>query len=156
MSGIGAVALGAAPIAGGVLLGAASGNIKPPDLRADIKEDLELLERLPEDQVDRRAALMGIIENRVDALIVASERSRKVRSRARYFTERGNWRDLAVFISALLFAVVCWEVDHHRAYWLPLFVATIVLAAVTGLFVLGGVVKSVRAAPQPQQRPTTR
>jgi len=156
MPGLGAIALGAAPIAGGVLFGALVGNMKPPDLRAGITDDLELLERLPQDQVDRRAALMGTIENRIDTLVAASHRGRKLRSRARYFTEKGNWRDLAVFISAVLFAVVCWQVDHHRAYWLPLFVATIVVATVTGLFVLGGFLKSVRAAPQPQSEPTGR
>jgi hypothetical protein len=156
MFGVGGIALGAAPIAGGLLLGAAAGNINRPNPRAGIKEDLELLERLPDEQVDRRAALMGIIEHRIDALIAASEQRRELQRRTRYFTEKGNWRDLVVFISAVLFAVVCWQVDHHRAYWLPLFVITILMATVTGLFVLGSFAKSVRAAPQPRQRPTTR
>jgi hypothetical protein len=124
------------------------------DPRAGIKEDLELLGRLPEDQVARRAALMGTIENRIDALIAVSQRSRKLRRRAGYFTKRANWRDLAVFISAVLFAVICWGVDHHRAYWLPMFVVTILVATLTGLFVLGGFVRSVRAAPQPRSQPT--
>lgn len=150
MSGLGAIALGAAPLAGGVLLGSAAGSVKRPDPRAGIKEDLELLERLPDDQVARRAALMDTIEYRIDALVAASQQSQKLRSKTRYFTEKANWRDLAVFISAVLFVVVCWGVDHHRTYWLPMFVVTILLAIVTGFFVLGGLVRSVRAAPQPR------
>lgn len=47
MSAISGFALGAAPIAGGALLGLAAGNLRGPDVRGAIKADLELLEKLP-------------------------------------------------------------------------------------------------------------
>ena len=49
MSGLGAFALGAAPLAGGVLLGGMAGKARPsgPDLRTAIKSELDLLERIP-------------------------------------------------------------------------------------------------------------
>ena len=59
LSGLAAFALGAAPLAGGLLVGGMAGRGGPsaPDLRAIIKSELDLLERIPEDQVTRRAAL---------------------------------------------------------------------------------------------------
>ena len=42
--GIADIALGAAPIAGGALLGIAAGTMKGPDIRGMIKSDLELLD----------------------------------------------------------------------------------------------------------------
>lgn len=47
MPGLAEIALGAAPIAGGALLGAVAGNLKGPDVRAVIKTDLDLLDRIP-------------------------------------------------------------------------------------------------------------
>ena len=44
MPGFADIALGAAPIAGGALLGAVAGSLKGPDFRGMIKADLELLE----------------------------------------------------------------------------------------------------------------
>jgi hypothetical protein len=48
MSGLEGFALGAAPLAGGALLGGMAG--KGTDLRAVIKSELDLLERIPEDR----------------------------------------------------------------------------------------------------------
>jgi hypothetical protein len=45
MPGIAELALGAAPIAGGALLGVAAGNLRPPDIRGMIAKDMDLLER---------------------------------------------------------------------------------------------------------------
>jgi hypothetical protein len=150
MVGLGALAVGAAPLAGGVLLGGLAGRSQPnvPDLRAVIKSELELLERIPEDQVTRRAALEQMIGEHVDALLVAQEKSREFQGKTRYFTERDNWRDIALFVSTVLFAVILWHAaDHHRPVWLPLFIATIVLSVVTAIYVLRGFLRSVRPAP---------
>ena len=57
MPGIAELALGAAPIFGGALLGVAAGQIKGPDVRAAIKADLDLLDRIPDEESGRRAAL---------------------------------------------------------------------------------------------------
>ena len=63
MSGLGALALGAAPLAGGLLVGGMAGRGGPsaPDLRAFIESEMDLLERIPEDQVARRAALVIVL-----------------------------------------------------------------------------------------------
>ena len=46
MAGIAEIALGAAPIAGGALLGVAAGTLKGPDFRGMIVKDMDLLERI--------------------------------------------------------------------------------------------------------------
>jgi hypothetical protein len=149
MVGLGALAVGAAPLAGGLLLGGMASKSQPnvPDLRAVIKSELELLQRIPEDQVTRRAALERMIGEHIDALLVAQEKSREFQSKTRYFTERGNWRDIVLFASTVLFAVILWHADHHRPVWLPLFIAAIMLSVVTAIYVLRGFVRSVRPAP---------
>jgi hypothetical protein len=98
MSGLGAFALGAAPLAGGLLVGGMAGRGGPnaPDLRAFIKSEMDLLERIPEDQVTRRAALEQVIAQHIDALVVAIEKSRQLQRRTSYLTE--NWRDLVLFL----------------------------------------------------------
>ena len=45
-----------------------AGNLKGPDVRAVIKTDLDLLDRIPEDQVQRRAAMSQMIAARIDDL----------------------------------------------------------------------------------------
>ena len=149
MVGLGALAAGAAPLAGGLLLGGMAGKSQPtdPDSRAVIKAELELLERIPEDQVTRRGALERMIGEHIDALIVAQEKSRELRRKTRYFTERGHWRDIVLFVTTLLFAVIVWHADHHRAVWLPLFIAIIVMSVVTAIYVVRGFLASVRPAP---------
>lgn len=47
MPGIAEIALAGAPIAGGALLGVAAGNLRPPDIRALIVKDMDLLDRSP-------------------------------------------------------------------------------------------------------------
>ena len=77
MTGLGALAVGAAPLAGGLLLGgmAGKGNSSVADLRAVITSELDLLQQLPEAEVARRAALKRMIGQHVDALLVAQEES---------------------------------------------------------------------------------
>lgn len=62
MAGIADLALGAAPIAGGALLGSLAGMFKGPDFRAIIKSDVELLKSLPEDSVEVRKELKRTID----------------------------------------------------------------------------------------------
>ena len=117
------------------------------ELRAAIKSELELLQRIPEDQVAGRAALKQMIGEQIDDLIVATEKSREFRRMIRYFTERDNWRDIVLFFTTVLFAVIIWGADHHRPVWLPLFIATIVMSVVTAIYVVRGFWASVRPAP---------
>ena len=144
MAGLGALAVGAAPLAGGVLLGGMAGKSgsNVSDLRAVILSELELLQRIPEDEVARRAALKRMIGEHVDALLVAQEKSREFQRKTRYFTE--HWRDIVLFVTTLLFAVIIWHADHHRPIWLPLLIATIVMSVVTAIAVVRGFLTSVR------------
>ena len=148
MAGLEGLALGAAPLAGGLLVGGMAGKGGPsaPDLRAIIKSEMDLLERIPEDQVTRRAALEQVIAQHIDALVMAIEKSRELQRRTSYFVQ--NWRDLVLFLTTVSFTVVAWHVDHHRPLWLPIFIAAILLSVVAALYVLRGFLRHVRTAPR--------
>ena len=83
MSGLAGLAMGAAPIAGGALLAAAAGQLKGPfrtaDFRELIKQDQDLLKGIPPEQNSRRAELQRTIDERIDDLIAATDRSRALR-----------------------------------------------------------------------------
>ena len=146
MVGVAALVTGMAPLAGGVLLGGMAGNSGPSgaDMRAVIIAELELLERIPEDEVARRAAFKRMIGEHIEGFLVAQEKSRELKSRTRYLTE--HWRDIVVLVTTLLFIVIIWHADHARPVWLPLFIATIVMSVVTAIPVVRGFVSSVRSS----------
>jgi len=141
MPGMAALAMGAAPVLGGALLGAAVGQFKGPDLRDGIKQDLELLEQLPESEAARREALRRSIKDRIDDLIAANDAARRLRAAASSYA--GDWRDIVLFLCAVLFTIVWWFVDHHRNSWLPVFVATIVASVVAAVYAFRGIRRSV-------------
>jgi hypothetical protein len=141
MPGLAAIALGSAPVFGGALLGAAAGQFVTSGFRAGLKEDMELLERLPEDETDRRAALQRSIANRIDDLVVANEKRRQLRAAAIVY--HGNWRDIVLFLCTVLFAAVWWDVDHDRKSWLPLFIVLIVASVITAGYALRGIRTSI-------------
>ena len=143
MPGIGQLALGAAPIFGGALLGIAAGQIKAPDVRAAIKADLDLLDRIPDDESDRRAALQRSIDQRVDDLVEANRRNRALRAAASSY--EGNWRDIVLVLCAVLFTIVWWNVPHSRTNWMFLFVVMIILSVVAALYAFRGLRQSLRA-----------
>lgn len=142
MPGIAELALGAAPIAGGALLGVIAGNMKPPDVRGMIAKDMDLLDRLPADQVERRERLQRSIDQRIDDLILAAEKSRELRTVAA--TYRGNWRDVVVFVCAVLFTVVWWHVDHDRTNWVVMFVVMILVSVLAGIYASRGLLRALR------------
>ena len=141
MPGIAELALGAAPIAGGALLGAAAGNMRGPDVRGLILKDMDLLERIPDDQPDLKARLKKSIDQRINDLIVATEKSRELRLAAASYT--GNWRDIVVFICALLFTIIWWNVSHSRSNWLLLFIVMIVLSVLAGIYAARGMFRAL-------------
>jgi hypothetical protein len=154
MPGMAALAMGAAPVVGGALFGAALGQFRGPDLRAGIKQDLELLEQLPEAEVARREALRRSINERIDDLITVNDAARRLRATAS--TYQGNWRDIVLFLCAVLFSVVWWSVDHHRNSWLPVFIATIVASVVSAGYAFRGIHRSMlrmRRRENRRQRP---
>ena len=143
MPGIAEIALGAAPIAGGALLGLAAGAFKGPDIRGNIKADMELLERIPLDQVERRAALQRSIDIRIDDIVGAVEKQREIRQLAASYD--GNWRDIVVFICTVLFAIVWWNVSHARSNWLVMFVLLIILSIVAAIYASRGIFRAFAA-----------
>ena len=142
MPGISEIALGAAPILGGTLLGAAAGNIKTTDVRALIKQDLDLLERIPPEQTERRANLQRSIDQRVDEVIASAAKARALREAAASYS--GNWRDIVVFVCALLFTIIWWHVDHNRTNWLVFFIVLIALSVVVGFYATRGLSNLMR------------
>lgn len=137
MPGMAEFALGAAPVAGGALLGLVAGNLKGPDFRGMIAADLDLLERIPPDDVARRARLQASINQRIDDLVETTARSRALREAAASYG--GNWRDVVLFICAVLFTLVWWHVDHDRPNWLVLFIVLIGFCVLTALYAVRGV-----------------
>ena len=142
MVGIAEMALGAAPIAGGAMLGALAGTFKGPDFRLLIKQDIELLDSLPQEKVELRAALQRTIDERVYELIATVDRNRQLRLEASSY--RGNWRDIVVFICALLFTLVWWNVPHSRSNWLITFIVLVILSVVIGLYAARGIIAVLR------------
>jgi hypothetical protein len=150
MAGIADIALGAAPIAGGALLGIAAGGLKGPDVRGMIKQDLDLLERIPPEQAQLRTALQRSIDERIADLVAATEKSRQLREIAASY--KGNWRDMMVFFCAILFTFIWWHVSHSRTNWLPLFIVMIALTILTGIYAARGVIGSVRDLMEAQRQ----
>jgi hypothetical protein len=140
--GIADFALGAAPIAGGALLGVAAGNLKPADIRGMIAKDMDLLERIPDDRPELKARLKASIDERIDDLITSTERGRELKLAALSYA--GNWRDIVVFICAVLFTIIWWNVSHSRSNWLLLFIVMIVLSIVAGIYAGRGLVRAIR------------
>jgi hypothetical protein len=143
MAGIADLAMGAAPIFGGALLGVAAGQIRGPDFRGSIKADLDLLERMPDEEAGRRAALQRSINERIDDLVKANQRSRDLRAAASSY--QGNWRDIVLVLCAALFTIVWWNVPHSRTNWLFLFIVMIIVSVVAALYAFRGLRKSLRA-----------
>ncbi len=140
--GIADLALGAAPIAGGALLGVAAGNLKPADIRGMIAKDMDLLQRVPDDQPELKARLKASIDERIDDLITNTERGRELKLAAMSYA--GNWRDIVVFICAVLFTIIWWNVSHSRSNWLLLFIVMIVLSIVAGIYAGRGLARAIR------------
>lgn len=132
-------ALGAAPIFGGALLTAAAGQLKGPNVRALIKQDLDLLDRLPSQQTQRRANLQRTIDERIDDLVAASDRTRALRAAAQSY--QGSGHDIVFFVCSLLFTYVWWHINHDRGNWLPMFVVLILACIVSAVYALRGTLR---------------
>ncbi|MGA8250014.1 MAG: hypothetical protein WB989_04890 [Mycobacterium sp.] len=145
-----AMAMGAAPVVGGALLGAAVGQIRGPDMREGIKQDLELLAQMPEMEASRREALQRSIDDRIDELIVAADKARQLRATASSY--EGSWRDIVLFLCTVLFSIVWWSVDHDRGSWLPVFITTIAASVVAGGYAVRGLCRGVRRAARRARR----
>lgn len=145
------LALGAAPIFGGALMGIVAGNFKAPDYRAAIKDDLDLLAKIPADNTELRAALQRSIDERITDLVASMDKRRELRQSAQGY--QGDWRDAVLFVCAVLFTVVWWNVDHQRTNWTVMFVFLILLCVVTAAYaargLLGRLLRSRRNGSAP-------
>jgi len=141
--GLGQIAVNSAPIVGGAMLGIVAGQFKGPDYRGLIRQDMDLLDRLPADATDRRANLQRTIDARIDDLVDATDRSRALRKAA--LSYQGNWRDIVLLVCVLLFTVIWWNVSHSRSSWLPMFIVLIVLSGVTAVYALRGALRGASA-----------
>ena len=151
MVGLSGFAIGAAPVLGGALLAIAGGQLMNGwSFRDSIKDDIELLALLPEEDAERRAALRQSIAERVDDLIEANARRRQIRTAA--LSYQGHLRDVVMFTSSVLFGVVWWYVDHDRAVWLPVFVLLIASATLSALFAWRGIRMTLRRLRRGRQR----
>lgn len=150
MPGLGQIALNSAPIFGGAMLAIAAGQFKGPDFRALIRQDMDLLDRLPADATKRRANLQRTIDARIDDLIDAADKSHALRKAAMSY--RGNWRDIVLLVCVLLFTIIWWNVNHGRANWLPTFVLLILLAAVTAVYALRGALRAATSLMRARQQ----
>ncbi|OBG36748.1 hypothetical protein A5672_19345 [Mycobacterium alsense] len=142
MVGLGQIALNSAPVFGGALLAVAAGQFKAPDYRAAIKQDMDLLDRLPPEATQRRAELQRTIDARIDDLVDSFDRGRALRRAAQSY--QGNWRDAVLLLCVLLFTVIWWDVNHSRSNWLPMFILLILLSVVTAAYTVRGVLRAVR------------
>lgn len=140
MVGLGQLALNSAPVFGGALLALAAGQFRSPDYRAAIKQDMDLLDRLPPD-ARQRAELQRTIDARIDDLVDSFDRGRALRRAAQAY--QGSWRDIVLLLCVLLFTVIWWDVNHSRSNWLPMFVLLILLSVVTAAYTVRGVLRSV-------------
>jgi hypothetical protein len=149
--GLGQIALNSAPVFGGALLAVAAGQFRAPDYREVIKQDMELLDRLPPDATERRAELRRTIDARIDDLVESVDRSRAMRKAA--LSYRGNWRDVVSLLCVLLFTLIWWDVSHSRSNWLPMFILLIVLSVVTAAYTARGVLRAVGSFLHRQNAP---
>ena len=140
MAGLGQMALNSAPVFGGVLFAVAAGQFRGPNYRGLIKEDMDLLDRLPPDATDRRAELQRTIDARIDDLVIANDRSLALRKAA--VSYQGNWRDVVLFLCVLLFTFIWWEISHNRSNWLVTFILLVVLSTVTAAYALRGLLRA--------------
>ena len=143
MVGLGQMALNSAPVFGGVLFAVAAGQFRSPNYRGLLKEDMDLLDRLPPEATARRAELQRTIDARIDDLIVATDRNLLLRKAAASY--RGNWRDVVLLLCALLFTFVWWEINHSRDNWLVTFILLILLSIVTAVYALRGILRAAGA-----------
>jgi hypothetical protein len=147
---VGQIALDSAPVFGGLMLAVAAGQFRGPDYRELIKQDMDLMDRLPPEAADRRAQLQRTIDARIDDLVDSADRSLRLRRAA--LSYQGNWRDVVLFLCVLLFTIIWWDVSHSRGGWLPMFILLILLSVVAAAYAFRGVVRAASTFVRAQHR----
>ena len=121
-----------------------------PDFRGLIKQDQELLQRIPAEQTARRAELQRTIDVRIDDLIKchrphprASCGGRRLSGR---LARRGGVSVRGVVRRDLV------GVPRSRSAWLPTFIVLILLAVLTAAYAMRGVIRSLSKTVRPHHR----
>ena len=96
---------------------------------------------LPPEQAARREALQRTIDQRIDDLVEANDRSRQLRAAAASY--EGNWRDIVLFVCAVLFTIIWWTKENRASNWLPMLIALIIICVVTAFYAFRGLRRSV-------------
>ena len=125
-----------------------------PEFDQEMASTRKVLERIPDDQPELKARFKASIDERITDLVEATEKSRALREAA--ISYGGNWRDIVVFVCAILFTVIWWNVSHSRTNWLVMFIAMIIVSVAAGIYAGRGVLRAVqtflhRDDPQPAQ-----
>ena len=89
-------------------------------------------------------ALQRTIDDRIDDLVAANERGRRLRAAAS--SSEGNWRDIVLFLCAVLFTIVWWNVSHARSNWLLVFIAMIAASVIAAMYAARGSRRALRQA----------
>ena len=55
----------------------------------------------------------------------------------------GNWRDIVVFICAILFTIIWWNVSHSRSNWLIMFIVMIILSVIAAIYAARGIARAI-------------
>ena len=105
---------------------------------------------LPAEQVERRAELQRVIDMRIDDIIAGVDKSRSLLEIAQSY--RGNWRDIVVFICAILFTIIWWNVSHSRTNWLVMFIVMIVVSIAAAVYAGRGILAGDAVIRPPRRR----
>lgn len=83
-----------------------------------------------------------MINVRIDDIVASVDKNRTMLEIAQSY--RGNWRDIVVFICAVLFTIVWWNVSHSRTNWELMFITMILLSIVAGVYAGRGIFRAIR------------
>jgi membrane protein YdbS with pleckstrin-like domain len=84
--------------------------------------------------------LQKSIDTRIDDIVAAVDKNREIRALAASYT--GNWRDIVVFVCAVLFTIVWWNVSHSRTNWLMMFIVLILLSILAAVYAARGIIRA--------------
>ena len=98
---------------------------------------------IPPEDVELRAELKASIDHRIRDLIATTEKSRELLDVAASY--KGNWRDIVLFVCAVLFTIGWWNIPHSRTNSLPTFVFLIILSVIVFFYASRGAIRAVRS-----------
>ena len=92
----------------------------------------------------RREALQRTIDDRIDDLVAANEEDADCVPPQAHTKATG--RDIVLFLCAVLFTIVWWNVSHARANWMLVFIAMIGASVIAAMYAARGSRRALRQA----------